>query len=136
MHAWTTAGSFSTAVGFPLVSDSSNPSSDPSGTLYDPPEDALDEASEGEDTVALRLSLPPDRADRLRAVAQQLGLTPSLVARRAIELVCDEVVTVQDDTRSTHVLIDQYQARLDLLHSVEAPENGQLESPDDEANDE
>ena len=113
------------------MSDSPDSSSDASGTLYDPPEDALEEAPEGDDSVPLRLSLPPDRAEQLRSVAQQLGLTPSLIAKRAIELVCDEVVTVQDDARFTPVLIDQYQARLDLLHSVETPENGQLESPDD-----
>ena len=114
------------------MSESPDPSSESSGTLYDPPDEAAEDVSEEEDSVALRLSLPPNRADRLRAVAQQLGLTPSLVAKRAIELVCDEVVTVQDDTRSAHVLIDQYQARLDLLHSVEDPANGQLESTSDD----
>lgn len=102
-------------------------SSDPSGTRDNP----SDEVSEGEDSVALRLSLPPDRADRLRAVAQKLGLTPSLVAKRAIELVCDEVETVHKDPRSTDVLIDEYQARLDLLHAVDAPENGQLKPADE-----
>jgi hypothetical protein len=115
------------------VSDSSAPS-ESSGTLYDPPEDAskADAEQSEENDVALRLSLPPDRAERLRAVAQQLGLTPSLVAKRAIELVCDEVVTIQDDNRPTSVLIQQYQARLDLLHSIGAPaENGRLEPPSD-----
>ena len=117
------------------VSDSATSPSDSSDTLYDPPEaptapDA--ESSEEEDTVALRLPLPKSRAKRLRAVAQQLGLTPSLAAKRAIELVCDEVVTTPGDTRSTHLLIDQYQARLDLLHSVEQSDaNGTLELPTD-----
>lgn len=114
------------------MSDTSAPSSDSSGTLYDPPEDTLEPESTETDTVALHLSLPPGRAEKLRAVAQQLGMTPSMAAKRAIELVCDEVVTIQDDTRSTHLLIEQYQARLDLLHSVETPENGRLEFPDDE----
>ncbi len=114
------------------MSESPNPSSEPSRTLYDPPRDSTEDVSEERNSVPLRLSLPRDRADRLRAVAQQLGLTPSQIAKRAIELVCDEVVTVQDDTRSTNVLIDQYQARLDLLHSVEAPTNGQLESLSDD----
>jgi hypothetical protein len=117
------------------VSDTSASSSAPSDdTLYDPPDDptALAPDASEDDTVALRLSLPAERAQRLRTVAQQLGLPPSVAAKRAIELVCGEVVTIQDDTRPTRLLIDQYQARLDLLHSVEAPEaNGTLESPDD-----
>lgn len=105
-----------------------SPPSESSGTLYDPPHETAENVSEEKNSVALQLSLPPDRADRLRAVAQQLGLTPSQIAKRAIQLVCNEVVTVQDDARSTDVFIDQYQARLDLLHTVEAPTNGQLES--------
>jgi len=117
------------------VSDSTTSPSDSSDTLYDPPEAPMApdaESSEEEDTVALRLPLPKSRSDRLRAVAQQLGLTPSLAAKRAIELVCDEVVTTPGDTRSTHLLIDQYQARLDLLHSVEQSDaNGTLELPTD-----
>ena len=101
--------------------------------LEDVPVEALKDASNEESQVALRLSLPPARADRLRAVAQQLGLTPSLVVERAIELVCDEVVTIQDDTRPMNVMLDQYQARIDLLHSVDSPEeNGRLESPSSE----
>ena len=117
------------------MSDSSTPS-ESSGTLYDPPDDGsqVDADSSDENHVALRLSLPTERADRLRALAQQLGLTPSLVAKRAIELICDEVVTIQDDTLPTSVHIQQYQARLDLLHSVEnIDENGTLESPDENA---
>jgi hypothetical protein len=68
--------------------------------------------------VSLRLSMPKERAERLRAVAQQIGLSPSTVAKRAIEMVCDEVVTIQDDTRSPSLLVEQYQARIDLLDSV------------------
>jgi hypothetical protein len=118
------------------VSDASSSSDHSPDTLYDVPledmedvpSEMLENASDEENQVALRLSLPSDRADRLRAVAQQLGLTPSLVVKRAIELVCDEVVTIQDDTRPANVMLDQYQARLDLLHSVEpSEENGSLE---------
>lgn len=106
----------------------------PIDNLEDVPSEVLEDASNEEDQVALRLSLPPNRADRLRAVAQQLGLTPSLVVKRAIELVCDEVVTIQDDARPASVMLDQYQARLDLLHSVDSPEqNGRLEPPSDDA---
>ena len=116
------------------MSNSPPPPSDSEDTLYDPP--AGDPASEAdateEDTVALRLPLSKKRTQQLRAVAQQLGLPPSVAAKRAIELVCNEVVTIQDDARSSRMLIDQYQAQLDLLHSVEAPdENGTLEAPDD-----
>mgnify|MGYP006299916629 CR=1 FL=1 len=115
------------------MSDSSSPSSDQKDTLYDPPDESSALASEAsdDDTVALRLPLPKKRAERLRTVAQQLGLPPSVAAKRAIELVCDEVVTIQDGTRSTRLMVDQFQAQLDLLHSVEAPEaNGTLEAPD------
>lgn len=73
--------------------------------------------------MSLRVSLPPERADRLRAVAQQIGLSPSMVAKRAIDMVCEEVVTIQDDTRSPSVLVEQYKARIDLLHSIEEATN-------------
>lgn len=33
-------------------------------------------------------------------------------------MICDEVVTIQDDTRPPTLLVDQYQARIDLLHSI------------------
>ncbi len=120
------------------MSDVSDHSDDSPDTLYDVPIESLDdvpaevleETSQEGDQVALRLSLPPDRADRLRSVAQQLGLTPSLVVERAIELVCDEVVTIQDDARPMDVMLEQYQARIDLLHSIDSPkENGSLELP-------
>lgn len=75
--------------------------------------------------------MPEERADRLRAVAQQIGLTPAMVAKRAIKLVCEEVVTIQDDNRSPSILVEQYQARLDLLHSIEEAEQSN-ESPPEE----
>jgi hypothetical protein len=68
--------------------------------------------------VPLHLSLSEERVERLQAVAEQLGLTPSTLAKRAIEMICDEVVTIQNDERSPSVLVEQYQARIDLLHSV------------------
>lgn len=111
------------------MSDASdNTESISTGTLYDPPQGETTTAPEEEDRVTLRLSLPQERAERLRAVAQQLGLTPSMVAQRAIDLVCEEVVTIQDDTRSTDTLIEEYQARLDLLHTVEETANGERET--------
>lgn len=101
---------------------------DANGTLYDPPEDGSQLPSE--DGATLRLSLSPEQAENLRAVAQQLGLTPSLVAKRAIEMACSEVVTLDDNalekapyTDDTLLdVIEEYQARLDLLHSVEGVE--------------
>jgi len=80
----------------------------------------------------LELTLPPKRGDRLRAIAQQLGMTPSMAAQRAIDLVCDEVVTIQDDSRSTETLIQEYQARIDLLHAVE---NSDAKAPEFEPED-
>ena len=97
-----------------------SPSRDePAGTLYDPPDGAEEATVSDGDSVGLRLRLAEDQAERLQAVAQQLGLTPSMVAQRAIKMVCDEVVTIQEDGRSPELLVDQYQARIDLLHAVE-----------------
>lgn len=100
-----------------------NSDADPSEslqTLFDSPsgEGEVDLPDE-EDTVGLRLSLPSDRAQRLKAVAKQLGLTPSTVAERAIEMICEEVITTQGDQYPPHLHVEQYQARLDLLHAVQ-----------------
>ncbi|MFB6249913.1 MAG: hypothetical protein ABEL97_15235 [Salinibacter sp.] len=99
------------------MSDSSPSPDDPDGTLYDPP-DGTGAASASDDSVGLRLRLSEDEANRLRSVAQQLGLTPSTVAQRAIKMACEQVVTIQEDGRSPELLVDQYQARIDLLHAV------------------
>ena len=99
----------------------SDPTSAPTesfSTLYDPPSESEEVAPAEEESVRLRITLSEEEADQLKAVAQQLGLTPSTVAQRAIEMVCDEVVTIQKDNRSPHLLVDQYQARIDLLHAV------------------
>lgn len=89
-------------------------------TLYDPaPSGGGASDSDDDDTVALKLSLPEERAQRLRDVAKQLGLSPSMIARRAIEMICDEVVTIHDTYRPSHVLVAEYQTRLDLLHAIE-----------------
>lgn len=98
-------------------------SSHSSGTLYDPPSGSSESGPQDDETVELELSLPKERAERLRAVAQQLGLTPSTVARRAIEMICNEVVTIQGDPRPPTLLVDQYQARIDLLHSIDDSED-------------
>jgi hypothetical protein len=94
-------------------------------SLYDPPSQSAETASPDDDQVSLRLSMPKERAERLRAVAQQIGLSPSTVAKRAIEMVCDEVVTIQADSRSPSVLVEQYQARIDLLHTIAQTQSGE-----------
>lgn len=110
------------------MSDSSSTRSSDPATLYDPPSKSTEEALPNDDHVSLRLSMPKERAERLRAVAQQIGLSPSTVAKRAIEMVCDEVVTIQADTRSPSLLVKQYQARLDLLHSVKQAQSDEAAS--------
>ena len=100
-----------------------NSDADPSEslqTLFDSPSGKGEvDLPDEEDTVGLRLSLPSDRAQRLKAVAKQLGLTPSTVAERAIEMICEEVITTQGDQYPPHLHVEQYQARLDLLHAVQ-----------------
>lgn len=88
-------------------------------TLYDPPPGEQKEVSEGTEEEELRLEIPQELATRLMEVALHLGLTPSLVASRAIELVCDEVGLVQEEDLSSNTLIEKYQTRLDLLHSLD-----------------
>ena len=91
----------------------------PNGTLYNPPERTDETLPLEDDSVGLQLTLSEDEAERLQAVAQQLGLTPSTIAQRAIRMVCEEVVTIQEDSRSPTLMVEQYQARIDLLHAVE-----------------
>jgi len=116
----------------------SNPTSAPNesfSTLYDPPSETEEVAPSEDESVRLRVTLSEDEADQLKAVAQQLGLTPSTIAQRAIEMVCDEVVTIQEDNRSPHLLVDQYQARIDLLHAVGDADDPTNEPPAQEGED-
>jgi antitoxin component of RelBE/YafQ-DinJ toxin-antitoxin module len=108
------------------VTDPNSPHDEPAGTLYDPPEGPEATSVSDDDSVGLRLRLSEEDRNRLQAVAQQLGLTPSTLAQRAIQMVCNEVVTIQEDNRSPELLVDQYQARIDLLHAVE---NGASSGP-------
>ena len=112
---------------FPVLNDSPPSPNESDGTLFNPPTTPDAASTAEESTVGLRLSLTEEEADRLRSVAQQLGLTPSILAQRAIKMVCEEVVTIQEDSRSPNLMVDQYQARIDLLHAVE--ENGSSPSP-------
>jgi hypothetical protein len=109
-------------------------------TLFDSPPGEGNVDLPEEETVGLHLSLPDDRAQRLKAVAKQLGLTPSMVAERAIEMVCEEVITSQRDQYPPHLHVQQYQARLDLLHAVQnadevAPEVADTDDADADPND-
>lgn len=106
--------------------DTDKPDSDDPSSLYDPPSeegyddvDRLADEEVDEDHEVLHLDIPKDLARQLLEVANHLGLTPSLVASRAIGLVCDEIGTVDDDPLSTNTLIQQFQARLDILHVLE-----------------
>lgn len=101
------------------MSDPNSSHDDPAGTLYDPPDGPEGASVSDDDSVGLQLRLSEDDVDRLQAVAQQLGLAPSTIAQRAIQMVCNEVVTVQEDSQSPGLRVDQYQARIDLLHAVE-----------------
>ena len=113
----------------PSDSDPEAASSDPDGdvSLYNPPADEGEEvASEAtEEHEILHLDIPKDLARQLLDVATHLGLSPSMVASRAIDLVCDEIATVDESALSTDTLIQQYQARLDILHTLENTAEGE-----------
>ena len=104
--------------------------------FFDTPSWEQDAEEADDETVRLEFSLPDDRAQQLQDVAQQLGLTPSTVAERAIEMVCEEVITTHTDDYSPHLHVTQYQARLDLLHAVKAADAGKeadAPAPDSDA---
>lgn len=96
--------------------DRTDPSTD-SDPLVDGGETRDSESSA--DRVTLDLDLPIERARRLTALALHVGLSPSKIALRAIDMVCDEIDPLDDRPLSTDTLIQQYQARLDLLHALE-----------------
>lgn len=104
-----------------MSTGSSSSETDGESSLFNPPsDDGEDLAGDGmEDHEVLHLDIPRELARQLLDVANHLGLTPSLVASRAIDLVCDEIGTVEEESLTTDTLIMQYQARLDLLHALE-----------------
>ncbi len=106
-------------------------------SLYNPPADEGEtvdpEATEKHEI--LHLDIPKGLAQQLLDVATHLGLSPSMVASRAIDLVCDEIDTVDESALSTGTLIQQYQARLDILHTLEdenQPSRDEMESDEEE----
>jgi len=112
-------------------------------TLYNPPDGEMEAAPEEEGEVELELEVSPELVEKLSDVATHLGLSPSIIASRAIGMVCDEVGLVQDGELSSTTLIQKYQTRLDLLHSLDysldpsadAAEESEEEGPDAETYD-
>lgn len=93
--------------------------SEDDATLYDPPEEAGEVLEDREDEEELHLELPPELAQRLMEVAQHVGISPSMVAARAIDIVCDEIGLVEQQDLTTGTLIQKYQTRLDLIHTLD-----------------
>jgi len=104
----------------------SSPSSDSSReteiTLYNPSSEEAEELDPSSmDRTVLDLEIDRELAERLLEVSKHLGLNPTLVASRAIDLVCEEIGTLDEDWRDdedefgTVTLIQRYQARVDLL---------------------
>jgi hypothetical protein len=88
-------------------------------TLYDPPEGGEDPVPRAAPDAELDLELPRALADQLSDVASHLGLSPSIVASRAVEMICEEIGLIQDEDFSSTTLIQKYQTRLDLLHALD-----------------
>ena len=104
------------AVGAETTDD---PSSDlgpnPSGdTAPTPLTGHGDEASE-ESPETVPVEIPRPVADRLRRMAQRLGLPPSVCAARAIEMVCEDAGVERSQSPSVEAPLKHYQAQLDLL---------------------
>jgi hypothetical protein len=97
----------------------SGDSSSSSSTLYDPPEGSGEHVPEADAAVELDLELPRDLADHLAEVASHLGLSPSIVASRAVQMICEEIELTQDEDLSSTTLIQKYQTRIDLLHTLD-----------------
>jgi len=119
-----------------MSGDRTPPSTQP--TLYDPPEGAGDAVPADEAEVELDLELPRELAEQLSDVASHLRLSPSIVASRAVEMICEEIGLIQDEDISSTTLIQKYQTRLDLLHALDydvdpAGESDAAEQEADEA---
>lgn len=88
-------------------------------TLYEPPEEAGEALAAREDEEELQLELSQELAHRLMEVAEHVGLSPSMVAARAIDIVCEEIGVVEQQDQTTGTLIQKYQTRLDLIHTLD-----------------
>ena len=88
-------------------------------TLYDPPQHSGDSVSSDSGEEEIHLQIPQDLATQLLEVSMHLGLSPSIVATRAVMMICDEIGLVQDHELTSSTLIQKYQTRIDLLHSLD-----------------
>lgn len=111
------------------MSDESS-QSDPDATLYDPPSGKMQAFTPDGPEEELEFDIPRELADRLRKVALHLGLPPSLVASRAIGMICNEIGLVDEEELDSGGMIQKYQARLDILRVMK--EHTEAESESDE----
>ncbi len=101
-------------------------------TLYDPPSGDEDHVSENSSEVELDLELPRNLAEQLSEVASHLGLSPAIVASRAVQMICNEIGLTQDNDLSSTTLIQKYQTRLDLLHALDYDQDAESKTDDGE----
>lgn len=87
-------------------------------TLYEPPDEAGEALDDRDNEEELQLEIPRELAEQLNEVAQHLGLSPAVVASRAIDFVCDEIGLVEQEDLTSGTLIQKYQTRLDLVHTL------------------
>lgn len=111
------------------MSDDSS-QSDPEATLYDPPPEHGESFTPDGPEEELHLDIPRDLADRLRKVALHLGLPTSMLASRAIGMICNEIGVIDEEELSSGELIQKYQTRLDILHTIK--EHTEAEGDGDE----
>ena len=101
-------------------------------TLYNPPSQSGDSVSPESAGEKIQLEIPQDLARQLLEVSMHLGLSPSIVAKRAVMMICDEIGLVQDKELSSSTLIQKYQTRIDLLHSLDYDLNADPQEGDEE----
>jgi len=93
------------------------PPNDPTDGLSDSSSHCTDANPDDEEKVPI--PVPSPLADRVRRVAHRLGLPPNVFAARALEMVCDDIGIEASDEDDLPPMLDQFQARLDLLHLEE-----------------
>lgn len=109
------------------MSDDS-PQSDSDATLYDPPEEDAETFSPDGPEEEFHLELPQELADELMKVALHLGLPPSMVASRAIGMICNEIGLIDEEELGSGQMIQKYQTRLDMLHTMKEHKEAESET--------
>lgn len=104
--------------------------SESDATLYDPPTEETEPFTPDGSEEELELEIPKSLAKQLREVALHLGLPPSMVASRAIGMICNEIGIIDEEELSSGEMIQKYQTRLDILHTIK--EHTEAESEEDE----